>query len=171
MDWVTESRMAQLCGLARSTWQSWIRELLFELPPTGVFGLSDCLEVAIVSAIREHFSLPETKSVWESLRRSGDAERLLLATERLKKEGTERFDLVIDPALGGVNLAVDEISLSRAILDDERPRTVSVVPLAPQIRRIKVGFAKVATSGEVPSVRRGRPRRTPAPVIELRSRR
>src|SRR5271167_2561928 len=91
---VTEHRMTELCDLARSTWQSWVRERLFDVPTDGFFGLEMCLEVALAAAVRTQFSLAETRRVWGSARESGAAQ--LLVRRAREQDPVERFDLVID---------------------------------------------------------------------------
>ena len=177
MSWVTETRMVQLCGVARSTWQSWVREALFTVPAASAFQLADCLEVLLASVVREHFSLTETRSIWEGLRKSGEVTRLVEAAEAVVPDDSVRFDLVIDPAFGEVSLATDDASLASAILT-ERPRLVQVVPLSERIRALKAGFERIASDDPLPTLRRGRPPRASAgsardaaDVIELGSRR
>lgn len=159
--------MAQLCGLPRSTWQSWVKDGFFSIPPGGAFQLTDCIEVAIVSTVREHFPLPETRSIWEAMRRSEEAARMVRAAAGLEIDG--HFDLIIDPADGFVAAATDDASLARAIRRGDRQRVLNVVPLANDLRDLGDGFARLASKAPVTARRAGRPRKTSGNVIELRA--
>ena len=167
MEWITESRMAQLCRLPRSTWQSWVKDGFFSVPPEGAFQLADCIEVAIVAAVREHFPLSETRNVWEALRRSEEVARMVQAAAGLGDEG--HFDLIIDSTDGFVAAATDDASLARAIRRGDRRRDLSVVPLANELRDLTNGFTRLASKSPVSAARAGRPRKASGNVVELRA--
>jgi len=162
---VTEHRMTELCGLARSTWQSWVREQLFEVPGDGFFGLELCLEVAFAAAVRTQFSLAETRQVWGSARESGAAH--MLVRRAREQNPVERFDLVIDMKHGAIAVATDDASVGRAIRQDGLPQTVTVVPVAAKLQSVKEGFATFGEERVPGASRAGRPRKVSANVVEL----
>jgi hypothetical protein len=169
LDWITESRMAQLCKTPRSTWQSWIKDGFFSVPAAGAFVLEDCLEIALVAAVREQFSLAETRSLWETMRSNGEAVRMISEAASLGEEG--HFDLIIDPADGDIGLATDDRSLAHAVRRGDRQRVINIVPLAGEIRELRAGFARLASKQPVSAARAGRPRKTSGTVVELRAQR
>lgn len=162
---VTEHRMTELCDLARSTWQSWVRERLFEVPADGFFGLEMCLEVALAAAVRTQFSLAETRRVWSSVRESGAAQ--LLVRRAREQDPIERFDLVIDMKHGVIAVATDDASVGRAIRQDGLPQTVCVVPVATKLQSVKEGFATFGEDRVPGASRAGRPRKVSTNVVEL----
>lgn len=165
---VTEHRMTELCDLARSTWQSWVRERLFDLPADGLFGLEICLEVALAAAVRTQFSLAETRRVWGSARESGAAQ--LLVRRAREQDPVERFDLVIDMKHGAIAVATDDASVGRAIRQDGLAQTVCVVPVAAKLQSVKEGFAAFGEDRVPGANRAGRPRKVSTNVVELRRR-
>lgn len=156
-EWVTEARLLMLVDLARSTYQSWLRDGLLDLPASGVFEERDVLEVLLAAVLRELFPLAEVRSLWRSLLREGIVRDFLELA--LSIQGNEdRLDLVVEPATGRLSLASNPASLLAAVRDDHRALQVQVVPLATRIAVAREGFGRFSSPDPLPAVRRGRPR-------------
>jgi DNA-binding transcriptional MerR regulator len=165
--WVAEQRLLILVDLARSTLQSWIKERLLEPSDRGVFSENEVLEILLVAALRELFPLAETRSLWRNLRRDGKVGEYLQLS-RLLTSDQQRLDLVVEPATGRVTFAPNTRSLLAAVRDDQRPRTVHIVPMGSRILDARSGFDSFASTEPRPTTRRGRPPGRRAAVHSIR---
>jgi hypothetical protein len=163
--WVEEARMLALCGLPRSTFQSWDRSGLFVRDPGGAYSEAAVLEIALLSALREHFSTEDLSRTWKSLRQDGAVERLVAAASRV--EANARFDLVLEPQYGGIALARDDSELLTAVRHPAAPRAFLVLSLGERLQLVRQGFDRISTNERRPSERKvGRPAQR---VANLRS--
>lgn len=157
LQWIPEARALQLCGVARSTWQTWIRQGLVDVGHGGTFSESDVLAVVFVAALRGYGTPSEALKIWRALQQTGAAHDFV---ERARKlDESSRLDLVIEPDNGRANVAGDSRALVQAVRHPEAPRRVIVVPLAEELRRVRDGFRALANVGPPAATRRrGRPR-------------
>jgi hypothetical protein len=164
--WVPEARAAQLAGTPRSTVQGWDKEGFLELPAAGVFQERHIFELLLAAAFREELTLPEAKSLWRNLRRTGTIAEFLDLAEAVLSE-QDQLDLVMDTELGSVTFACDARSVLKAVRDARRPKRVYLAPLAPRIWLAREGFANFASADQIPKTRRGRPPKTASSVHSM----
>jgi hypothetical protein len=164
-DWVGEARMLSICGLPRSTLQSWIASGLIASDPGGAYGEAEVLEAAIISALRDHFALEELTRLWIGLRERGSVGAFVARAHELADE--DRFDLVIEPTSGRILLALDDAGLVDAVRHPSIPRPIVVIPLREKLIFVRDAFRAFATNDKRPTSRRaGRP---PKRRVALRS--
>lgn len=165
--WMPEARIASLCRVPRSTWQSWTTEGLIQPSVQGAYDEEGAITAVIVSSLRNQLGLGDAVKAWRALVADGSAERFI-AHARGFREG-ERFDLVIEPDTAGVSLAGDDAALARAVRHPESPRPVIVVSLESELNRVISGFRTLANRGRRPAAKRaGRPSRSDAGVVRIR---
>lgn len=155
--WMTEARMLSICGLPRSTFQSWARSGAIERDPGAAYGEGDVLRIALLGILRDHLPTDTARSAWDDLRVSGLLDDFVTRARTLE-EG-DRFDLVLEVEHAGVIAAFDDIALIDAVRRPEAPRAVKVVPAAERLRLVRDSFRRQAARGQPPGRRRGRPPR------------
>jgi hypothetical protein len=154
LKWVAEARMLELCAIRRSTYQSWVRAGILEA--LSSYGEGDVIEVALVALLRDHFPLNDLAERWRQLRNDGSVAGFLVRARQL--EDSDRFDLVIEPAFGGITVVADDAALVQAVRHADAPRTVLVLPLAARLRAIRDAYRAFATTAKRPGERKaGRP--------------
>lgn len=167
LSWVGETRVPSLTGVARTTFQSWTRAGIVDQDPGGAYGEGAVLEIALVGALREHFSVDELATRWSRLRSQGDVNRFLARARQL--DSSERFDLVVEPELGGISVAADDEALVRAVRHEHAPRAVVVIPMAERLTSVRDSFRGWSTTAKRPTQRkRGRPARRRADLKPVR---
>jgi hypothetical protein len=157
ISWISEPRMLGLCGLPRSTRQSWERAGLDIGDVGGAYGEGAVLEIALLVIIREHLGLEEMVSAWRELSNSGAAADLINQARCLHDK--DRFDLILEPDHAGIRAASTNGQLVAAVRHPGAPRPVVVVDIADRIRLVRDSFRRLATHEPRPQVKRpGRPR-------------
>lgn len=157
--------MLGLCGLPRSTRQSWERAGLNVGDAGGAYGEGAVLEIALLVIIREHLGLEEMVSAWRDLSNSGAAVELINQARGLRDK--DRFDLVLEPDHAGIGVARTNGQLVAAVRHPGAPRPVVVVDIADRMRLVRNSFRRLATHEPRPQVKRpGRPR---SKVTQIRS--
>jgi hypothetical protein len=165
ISWISEPRMLGLCGLPRSTRQSWERAGLNVGDAGGAYGEGAVLEIALLVIIREHLGLDEIIGAWRDLTSSGVAAELINHARCLREQ--DRFDLVLEPEHAGIRVARTNAELVAAVRHPGAPRPVVVVDIAERIRLVRESFRRLATHGSRPQVKRpGRPRSKVTPIRE-----
>lgn len=165
--WLPESRLLDLCGLSRSTFQSWQRAGLDVGNDQGAYSLDDAIALIVLAAVRDHLAPKDMVGAWRFLLKSGEAADLLAAA-RLLKRG-DRFDLVIEPDLASLKVARSDAELADAVRHPTDPRPVVVLDLAERVYRGCRAFERLGN--ESPKPRRkapGRPRSADRKVHVLR---
>ncbi|MEX1143143.1 MAG: hypothetical protein WD993_00325 [Thermoleophilaceae bacterium] len=156
---MSEPRMLGLCGLARSTFQSWVRAGLDINDPGGAYGEGAVLRTALLVQVREHLSLDDMVGAWRDFTASGAATEFLNHARCLREDG--RLDLVIEPEHAGMAIARNDEELIAAVRHGNAPRPVIVVDVADRILHVLQSFRRMAKPGARPTERRrGRPRRS-----------
>jgi len=168
LHWVDEARMLDVCELARSTFQGWAKAGLVERDPGGAYGEGAVLEMVLVAALRDHFSVDELSVRWPRLRGAGHVLDFVGRARKLV-EG-DRYDLVVEPKHGGISVVGDNAELVKAVRHPGAARAVVVLDLAPKVLLVRKSFRGWAISGKRPTVRKvGRPARHSAEIRDLRA--
>ena len=168
LQWLDEARMLELCELARSTFHGWARAGLVERDPGGTYGEGAVLELVLIAALRDHFSIDELLVRWPRLRHDGSVEEFVTRARKLRAGG--RYDVIVEPKHGGITVAGDDVELVAAVRHPGAPRAVVVIDLAPKLLLALRSFRDWAVTGRRPSQRKvGRPARQSAAIHDLQS--
>jgi hypothetical protein len=156
LSWLPESQVLKVCGLSRSTLQSWKRSGL-DLDVDAAYDLTALVALVVLAATREFLSPKEMVSAWRSLSRAGK-DKYIVDAARLLEEGG-RFDLVIDVTYGSLEIVLDDAELAKAVGRLHRPRPVVVIDMAEEIFRAAKYFEDHANPTSRPETKGpGRPR-------------
>jgi hypothetical protein len=128
--WLPESQVLKVCGLSRSTLQSWVRSGL-DLAVDAVYGLPALVSLVLLAEARSFLSPKEMVEAWGALSRAGRVESLVEAARNLERG--QNFDLVIDVTYASLRIAETEAELMDAIRHARRPRPVVVLDMAESI--------------------------------------
>jgi hypothetical protein len=148
LQWVAEKQMLRLTRVKRSTWHNWIKEGLVDPVRPHAFDEAEVLEVVLVGALRRVHGLRDAAGIWRALHQRSDRQRLVAKAQTLVAE--ERFDLVLEPDGTGVRLAQDDEELAAAVRFTSDPRSVIVLVLADELRRVRDDFRVLAETGPIP---------------------
>jgi hypothetical protein len=158
--------MLSLCGLSRSSFQSWTRSGLEIGNEAGAYGLNEVIALTVLVAVRDFLSPKHLVAAWREMVLSGEAERFVNAGRQLEKGG--RFDLVVEPEVAWFRLARTDAELVDAVRTPSDPRPVVVIDAADRVRRAVGGFNRLGE--ETPrrtKKARGRPPSAARNVVRL----
>lgn len=161
--------MLAINELPRSTFQGWTKAGLVERDPGGAYTLDTVLEMTLIAALRDHFSVDELTIRWPRLRNDGHVTDFVSRARNLG-DG-DRYDLAVEVNHGGISVATDDAELARAVRGPGAPRLMVVLEIAGRLRVVRDGFDAWAIAGRRPTKRKvGRPpSRRAAEVRELRA--
>lgn len=158
ISWIAETRMLSICGLRRSTLQGWTKAGLLAATQGNAYGEGAVLEAALVAVVRDFYPLDDLAHRWSRLRREGRVDAFINRARQI--EPGQRFDLVVEPDLGGITVVGDDTALLAAVRHETVPRAVVVIPLADRMSEVRRAFWDFAITGKQPTERKvGRPKR------------
>lgn len=154
--WLPESQILKLCGLSRSTLQSWVRGGL-DLAADAAYDLRGLVALTLLAEARSFLMPKEMIEAWGGLVRRGQDEAIVDAARRLDSGG--RFDLVIDVTFTSLRVVQTEAELISAVVHPRRPRPVVVLDMAEPVLLAVEYFEDHANRTPVPEKKGpGRPR-------------
>lgn len=156
--WLDEAKVLEILNVARSTFQGWSKAGLVDPDPGGAYGEPEVLELTLLAALRNHFSVQELAKLWRRLRAKGHVTEFVARARGLENLG--RYDVVIDPTYGGITVATDDAALVEAVRHPNVPRSIVVIDLAARILLVRGAFDQWAHLSMRPTRRKvGRPSR------------
>jgi hypothetical protein len=154
--WLPESQVLKLCGLSRSTLQSWVRGGL-DLAANAAYDLRALVALTLLAETRNFLMPKEMLEAWAGLVRRGQDESIVDAARSL--EWGDRFDLVIDVTYTSLRVVQSEAELLNAVVHPRRPRPVVVLDMAEPVLLAVEYFQDHANRTPVPEKKGpGRPR-------------
>jgi hypothetical protein len=160
--WIPESELLSLCGIPRSTLQSWVKSG-FDLELSGrraAYGLPEVVTVFVLAKVREHLPPKKMFAAWRELVSSGEIEKIASAAVDLRKSPAEddAFDIVVDPKYSIFRVCFSDAELLAMVRDAGDPRSLVVVDALEAIQKTVGAFQRAANTTPRPSSRKaGRP--------------
>lgn len=156
--WLNESRMLSVCGLPRSTFQSWGRNGLELANAQGAYGLYEVIGVALLVEMRRYVGVEDLVAVWDDLG-AGDSLPALVAKARALQLG-DRLDVILEPEHGRATIACGDSELAAAVRHPSAPRPIIVLDVAERVAHVTATFHRLAKNAPRPQEKRpGRPKR------------
>jgi hypothetical protein len=160
--WIPESELLSLCGIPRSTLQSWVKSG-FDLELSGrraAYGLPEVVTVLVLSKVREYLAPKKMFTAWRELVSSGEADRIVSAAVVLRGSTSDEdaFDIVVDAKYSMFSVCLSDAELLATVRDAGDPRSLVVVDALDAVRKTVGAFGRAANTTPRPSSRKaGRP--------------
>lgn len=156
-NWLPESQLLAICRLSRSTFQSWQRSGLSIARDSGAYDLTSVITLTVLVAIRDFLAPKDMVATWRHLVASGRAAEIVDAARHLRKG--DRFDLIVEPESGALELAQSESELLNVVRYPAYPRPVVVVDAGSRMLTNVQAFSRKRNPTSPPTRKRpGRPR-------------
>lgn len=154
--WLPEAKILKVCGLPRSTLQSWGRSGL-SLAEEPAYDLKALLTLVLLAETREFFSPKEMVGAWRDLVQTGAEDEIVERARRLSKG--DCLDLIIDVTYGSLAVAQSDSELAAEVRGMKKPRPLVVIDASEPVYRAVKYFADHANRTSRPKQKGpGRPR-------------
>lgn len=160
--WIPESELLSLCGVPRSTLQSWVKSG-FDLELSGrraAYGLPEVVTVFVLGKVREYLPPKKMFGAWRELVSSGELDKVAAAAVDLVDSPSpdDAFDIVVDPKYSMFSVCFSDDELLAIVRDAGDPRGLVVVDALEACRKTVGAFRRSANTTPRPSSRKaGRP--------------
>lgn len=155
--WLPEDAALNVLELSRGAGRELLNKGLIQPRQDGIFRESDIVEATILNHVRPSLGrVAEASNTWSALREEGTVGAMVHLA--LSDEGERRFEIVTDELTRTLSGVVNDEQLIAAVRGPIRRRLV-VIDLTDELNARLVAFRRRANRGDVPTRRRGRPRK------------
>lgn len=154
--WLPEAQILKVCGLSRSTLQSWRRSGLV-LAEEAAYDLKALVMLVLLAEAHKFLSPKEMVGAWRGLAEAGAEAEIVERARRLGRG--DRLDLVIDLTYTSLAVAQSDAELTAEIRELRKPRPFVILDVAEPVYLAVKYFDDHANRTSRPKERApGRPR-------------